>query len=97
MIASQTFARAVVTLACGVGLLFLLSPDAGGGALAFVALAVLGALALRGLGVRLPTSTPAILAAGARRAECRGAPRHRDPDARGRRSRPRAPSPVPAA
>ena len=87
--------RAVVTLACGAGLLLLLQPSTSGGALAFVAVALLAALTLRRLGVRLPAATPARLAAAERRAEYRGAPRLRDPDARGR-SRPRAPTGRPA-
>lgn len=90
------FPRAVVTLGTLAGLLLLLPPQASGGALAFVAVALLAALALRAVGVRLPAVTPARLAAGARRAEYRGAPRLRDPDAQGR-PRPRAPSAAPAA
>ncbi|WP_143175704.1 hypothetical protein [Cryptosporangium aurantiacum] len=89
--------RAVVTLACLAGLILLAQPHAGGGALTFVAVALVAALAFRRYGVRLSVPTPARLAAGARRAEYRGAPRLRDPDARGRLSRPRAPSAAPAA
>ncbi|MFG1927387.1 hypothetical protein [Cryptosporangium sp. NPDC048952] len=86
--------RAVVTLWALAGLLVLLQPNTG--ALAFVAVALLATLALRRIGIRLPALTPGRLAAGARRAAYRGAPRHRDPDARGS-VRPRAPSAAPAA
>ncbi|EXG81456.1 DUF6412 domain-containing protein [Cryptosporangium arvum] len=88
------WSRAVVTLWALAGLLVLFQPNTG--VLAFVAVALLAALALRRVGIQLPTLTPPRLAAGARRAASRGAPRHRDPDARGH-SRPRAPTTLLAA
>ncbi|GAA0249647.1 DUF6412 domain-containing protein [Cryptosporangium japonicum] len=83
------WSRAVVALWALAGLLVLLQPNTG--VLTFVAVALLAALALRQVGIQLPALPPSRLAAAARRATYRGAPRHRDPDARGH-SRPRAPT-----
>ncbi|MFI5955968.1 DUF6412 domain-containing protein [Cryptosporangium sp. NPDC051539] len=85
--------RLCAVLAGVTGLLLLVEPRTGGAVLAFVAVAVVGALALRSLRLRLPAPVRAGLVATARQTESGGTPRLRDPDAQGR-PRPRAPSPA---